>query len=87
MPALPRQRNSWPSRSPVSRKQPRALKTAEFEQRLHRRLHGKGNSSEFDLARSEHALEGVRNQLEVARQACGPVAAPARRRSQGSFRG
>ena len=45
------------------------LKTAEFEQRLHRRLHGKGNSSEFDLARSEYALEGVGNQLELARQA------------------
>ena len=45
------------------------LKTAELEQRLHRRLSSKGNTSEFELARSEHALEGVRNQLEVAQQA------------------
>ena len=45
------------------------LKTAEFEQQLHRRLSSKGGSSEFDLARSENALEGVRHQLEVARQA------------------
>ena len=37
--------------------------------RLHKRLSSKGNSSEFELARSEYALEGVRNQLEVARQA------------------
>jgi multidrug resistance efflux pump len=45
------------------------MKAAEVELRVHKRLHGKGNSSEFELARSEYALEGVRNQLEVARQA------------------
>ena len=45
------------------------LKTAEFEHRMHTRLHSKGGSSEFELARAEFALEGVRNELEVARQA------------------
>jgi multidrug resistance efflux pump len=47
------------------------LKTAEFEQHLHKRLSSKGGSSGFDLARTEYALEGVRNQLEVARQKAG----------------
>ena len=47
------------------------LKTAEFEQHLHKRLSSRGGSSGFDLARTEYALEGVRNQLEVARQKAG----------------
>jgi multidrug resistance efflux pump len=45
------------------------LKTADFEHRMHTRLHTKGGSSEFELARAEFALEGVRNELEVARHA------------------
>ena len=43
------------------------LKTADFEHRMHTRLRNKGGSSEFELARAEFAVEGVRNELEVAR--------------------
>jgi multidrug resistance efflux pump len=45
------------------------LKTADFEHRMHLRLRTKAGSSEFELARAEQAVEGVRNELEVARHA------------------
>ena len=44
------------------------VKTAEFEQRLERRLAVRGGTSEIERARAEHALEGARNELEIARQ-------------------